>query len=92
LNLIPVWVLDGGQATLALGKSERWFLLAACLGLWFLFHENTLILVAGGFGWRLFTKDLAPNPSRTIATYYVAVLAALAAIMWIMPAAGLGRP
>ena len=33
LNLIPVWVLDGGQAVLALDKLQRALLLAACLGL-----------------------------------------------------------
>src|SRR5260370_36114 len=34
LNLIPVWVLDGGQAALALSKTERIVLLTACLALW----------------------------------------------------------
>jgi Zn-dependent protease len=85
MNLIPVWVLDGGQATLALGKTERWVLLTACLALWLVLHESVFVLVAGGMVWRLFTKDLAPNPSRSIATYYTAVLACLGIVMSLMP-------
>jgi Zn-dependent protease len=85
MNLIPVWVLDGGQATLALGKTERWILLTASLALWLVLHESVFVLVAGGMIWRLFTKDLAPNPSRLIATYYTAVLASLGIVMSLMP-------
>jgi Zn-dependent protease len=85
MNLIPVWVLDGGQATLALGKTERWILLTASLALWLVLHENVFVLVAGGMTWRLFTKDLAPNPSRPIATYYAVVLASLGIVMSLMP-------
>jgi Zn-dependent protease len=85
MNLIPVWVLDGGQATLALGKTERWILLTASLALWLVLHESVFVLVAGGMTWRLFTKDLAPNPSRSIATYYAAVLATLGIVMSLMP-------
>jgi Zn-dependent protease len=85
MNLIPVWVLDGGQATLALGKTERWILLTASLALWLILHESVFVLVAGGMTWRLFTKDLAPNPSRPIATYYTAVLASLGIVMSLMP-------
>jgi len=77
MNLIPVWMLDGGQATLALGKTERWILLTASLALWLVLHESVFVLVAGGMVWRLFTKDMAPNPSRPIATYYTAILASL---------------
>src|SRR5258708_31368543 len=34
LNLIPVWVLDGGQAVLALSKVERLIVLATSLTIW----------------------------------------------------------
>src|SRR4029077_1483673 len=81
LNLIPVWALDGGHAAEALSKNERIMLLAACLGLWFLSGEIVFFLVALGFGWRLFTKDLPPNPSRSTTLYYAVVLALLAAVM-----------
>jgi Zn-dependent protease len=43
LNLIPVWVLDGGHAVLALGKTERFILLMACLGLWLTLNEKLFL-------------------------------------------------
>jgi Zn-dependent protease len=85
MNLIPIWILDGGQATLALGKTERWILLTASLLLWLVLHQSVFVLVAGGMTWRLFTRDMAPNPSRSIATYYTAVLASLGVVMSLMP-------
>ena len=91
MNLIPVWMLDGGQATLALGKTERWILLTASLALWLVLHESVFVLVAGGMVWRLFTKDMAPNPSRPIATYYTIILASLGIVMSLMPQQGFGN-
>jgi Zn-dependent protease len=92
LNLIPVWVLDGGQAVLALSKAERFVLLTACLALWLMFGENVFFLVALGAGWRLFTKDLPSHPSPMMTAYFVAVLASLGFIMWLMPGQGFGLP
>jgi Zn-dependent protease len=86
LNLAPVWVLDGGQAALALDKVERMILLTVCLALWWLLGENVFFLVALGAGWRLFTKDLPPHPSRVTTVYFVAVLSALGLVMWWLPA------
>lgn len=85
LNLIPIWILDGGQATVALGRTERWIVLTASLLLWLVLKQALFVLVAGGMVWRLFTKDMAPNPSRFIATYYIAVLASLGILMSLMP-------
>jgi Zn-dependent protease len=89
LNLTPVWVLDGGQATAALGKSGRFVLLAACLLLWLFAGEGLFFLIAAGFTYRLFTKDLPPQPSPAIAAYFVAVLAALGVLLHMMPGTGL---
>lgn len=91
LNLIPVWMLDGGHAALALGKAERWSLLMACLGLWFLFRENFFFLVALGAAYQtFFAGDLPARPSRAIAAYYIAVLAGLGVVMHLVPAQGFG--
>ena len=57
LNLIPIWVLDGGQAAGVLSAVERAALLAASLGLWYYTGEGIFFFVAAGFTWRLFTKD-----------------------------------
>jgi Zn-dependent protease len=91
MNLIPIWVLDGGQAATALSKTQRLFLLAASLALWFVFKENVFFLVALGAGWRLFTKDLPAESSPRTLAYFVAVLAALACVMRLVPGEGFGR-
>jgi Zn-dependent protease len=89
LNLIPIWVLDGGQAAAALSKTERLVLLAACLFLWLFVGESLFVLVAAGVVYRLFTKDLPPQPSPAIAAYFVGVLLALGVLIHQIPGAGL---
>jgi Zn-dependent protease len=92
LNLIPIWALDGGQAVLALNKGERTLLLTVCLALWLVFGESVFFLVAAGACWRLFTKDVPPQSSRTMTGYYIGVLASLAVVLWIVPGKGFGAP
>jgi Zn-dependent protease len=91
LNLIPVWVLDGGQAALALSKTECMLLLTACLALWLVLHENAFFLVALGAGYRAFlAADIPPHPSRSTLLYFVAVMAALGLVLRLMPGQGFG--
>ncbi len=91
LNLIPVWMLDGGQAVLALSKTERIILLTACLALWLLLGQNMFFLVALGAGYQVFfARDLPPHPSRATTIYYLTVLTALGVIIHLMPGTGLG--
>ncbi|MBV9574635.1 MAG: hypothetical protein JOY93_11325 [Acidobacteriales bacterium] len=85
LNLIPVWILDGGQAVLALSKFQRIFLLAGALALWVVLGENVFFLVALGFAWRSFTKDAPTQPSGGILLYYAALLVSLGGLMWMLP-------
>jgi Zn-dependent protease len=91
MNLIPIWVLDGGQAAAALSKTERMILLTASLALWLLLRENVFFLVALGAGWQLFTKDLPVHHSRRTLAYFVVLLAALGCVMRLMPGEGFGR-
>jgi Zn-dependent protease len=91
LNLIPVWVLDGGQAALALSKMERVVLLTAGLALWLIFGQGVFFLVAAGAAYRaFFSGDLPAHPSRITTVYFVAVLTALGIIMHLMPGQGFG--
>jgi Zn-dependent protease len=91
LNLIPVWLLDGGQAVVALSKAERIVLLTGCLALWLLLGENMFFLVALGAGYQAFIAGhLPPRPSRTTTVYYLAVLTALGIVIRLMPGQGLG--
>jgi Zn-dependent protease len=91
LNLIPVWVLDGGQAALALSKAERTVLLIAAVALGLVLGQNIFFLVALGAGYRaFFGGDLPANPSRATTIYFVMVLTALGVIIRLMPGRGLG--
>jgi len=91
LNLSPVWVLDGGQAALALSKSERIALLLVSLALWVVVRENMLLLVSAGAAYRAFlAADMPAHPSRITTIYFVAVVAALALILRILPGHGFG--
>jgi Zn-dependent protease len=91
LNLIPVWVLDGGQAVLALSKMERIVLLTACLALWLLLGQGLFFLVALGAGYQVFFAGQLPaRPSHAITVYYLAVLTALGIVIRLLPGQGLG--
>jgi len=90
LNLIPVWVLDGGSAMRALGKVQRVVVLAAALLLWHGTGENTFLLVAAGAVYRLFTKDLPKDPSAKATLYFVLVLFLLGLLLYFVPQQKIG--
>ncbi|MGA9305456.1 MAG: site-2 protease family protein [Candidatus Sulfotelmatobacter sp.] len=91
LNLIPVWVLDGGQAALALSKTERLVVMAACGVLGLALGQWLFLLVGLGAGYRaLFATDFPSHPSRATTVYFIAVLIALGVIIRLMPGHGLG--
>jgi Zn-dependent protease len=91
LNLIPVWILDGGHAALALSKGERVTLLISSLGLWIALRENALLLVAAGAAYRAFmAKDLPARPSWVTTAYFIGVVTALAVILHVLPGHGFG--
>ncbi|MGA2852081.1 MAG: site-2 protease family protein [Terracidiphilus sp.] len=85
LNLIPVWMLDGGKAAGALGMAGRVTLLALAVGLWAYTGSLIFLLVAAGMVWRLFTKDMPPREDWGTCLYYAAVLAALAFVLHVTP-------
>jgi len=91
LNLTPVWVLDGGQASHALSRTERIILLSVCLALWLLLGEGVFFLVAAGAGYAaFFAGDLPPHPSRATTVYFIAILIALGLILRLLPGQGIG--
>ena len=85
LNLIPVWVLDGGQAIKALNKTERVVLACAAVLLSAGFHQPALLLVAAGATYQVFAKDAPDAPNRAVTVYYLLVLAALGYLMELAP-------
>jgi Zn-dependent protease len=85
LNLIPVWMLDGGKAASALGMVERAALLAAALAIWVYTQEGIFLLVGAGVVYRLFTKDKPAREDWGTLAYYAAVLGALALVLHVTP-------
>lgn len=91
MNLIPVWILDGGQATNALDRNGRWILLAAAFLCALVFREGVFLLVAVGFIWRLFTRDLPPVASQRTVAYFICILGFLGAVLRTVPGHGFSR-
>lgn len=85
LNLIPVWMLDGGSAMNALGKLQRIVILVTTLLLWYGTDEKMFLLVSAGVVYRLFTKDLPEEPNTRATIYYALVLFALAWLLHAVP-------
>jgi Zn-dependent protease len=85
LNLIPVWVLDGGQTIRALNKTERIVLVCAAVAFAIGFAQPALLLVAAGAAYRVFTKDMPPTPNHAVLVYYLSVLAGLGLVMGMAP-------
>jgi len=91
VNLIPVPILDGGNAARALSKIERIVLFASCLALWLLTSEGPLLFVALGFGYQIFlARDFPAHPSRKTTVYFIGVLTVLAALLRVLPTQGFG--
>jgi len=89
LNLIPVWVLDGGKAADSLGLAGRVGLLAAALAVWLYSGEAIFFLVSAGVIWRLFTKDKPAQDDWSVWLYYVALLVAFGLVLHMAPTAAL---
>ena len=85
LNLIPVWILDGGQAAYALSRVQRVLLLLACLVFAWITGQVAFVLVGAGLVYRLFTKDLPAEPGTRTMVYYIALLFALGALLKVTP-------
>jgi Zn-dependent protease len=90
LNLIPLWIFDGSKAADALSKLERAVVLLVSAALGYALGEWVFGLVALGMGIRLFTRDAPPEHRNATAAYFVAVLTALAMVIWLMPGHGNG--
>lgn len=85
LNLIPLWILDGGTAVSALGRTQRFLLSTVGLALWLFLGETLFLIVGAGAAFRAFTKDLPEQPSQMITIYYVAVMVCLGIVLHIVP-------
>jgi Zn-dependent protease len=85
LNLVPLWILDGSKAILPLSKLERLMVVAISAALGYVLGEWVFGLVAIGAGIRLVSHDAPEESSSATTAYFVAVLAGLALVMWLVP-------
>jgi Zn-dependent protease len=85
LNLIPVFGLDGAQATYALDRTQRWLVTATALIFFGLLHEGVFVLVAIGMGWRLYQGGYAEKPSSKTMVRYVLLLFVLGLVIYRFP-------
>lgn len=97
LNLIPIWMLDGGQAAHALGRFARAALLALALGIWLVSNQAIYLLVGAGAVWRLFARSLPEENGEPVEgwdtlLYYATVLILLAVVLHTIPGQGSGFP
>ncbi len=90
-NLMPVWQLDGGRGFRALGKTHRWWVVAAIGVMWFLTEEGLLaLLLLAGFVRTL--VGAAPEESdRTTLWQFVALIVAFSWLSTI-PVPGIEAP
>jgi len=85
LNLIPVWILDGAGAILPLDKMGRLSLLVFSALLFWWSGQVVLLLLAAGFAWQLYRKQIPDDGSVAVQLYFAALLAALAGLLHATP-------
>ena len=91
MNLIPVFGLDGAQATYALNRTQRWLVLATALIFFGWLQEWMFLLVALGMGWRLWQGGYAEKPSTKTLVQFVLLLFALGLVVFVFPDTTLNR-
>jgi Zn-dependent protease len=88
-NMIPVWQLDGSRGFMALTKAERGLMLGVVAVTWLLTGTGMLFLVALGCIYKLFTKDAAETPDRSVQLQYASLIVLLGILSQIhVPVAG----
>jgi Zn-dependent protease len=74
-NVIPVWQLDGSRGFHALGRAQRWIIVAVVLVALLLTGQRILVLVGAGAIWRAMQHQGGPGDTQTITTFIVLILA-----------------
>jgi Zn-dependent protease len=82
LNLIPVSIFDGGSAMNALGRQERFAVLAVSIGMFVILHDFLFILVAAGTAYRIWRRDFPIQSRQGIAYYFVALILGNGFLSW----------
>ena len=77
LNLIPIWQLDGGRGFNALTQRQRLWLTGVVAGLWFFTGVSLFFLILLGAGYKLWVRDHARDPDRSVFLQFAALLVVL---------------
>ncbi len=85
MNLIPVFGLDGAQATYALNRMQRWLIVATTLIFFGLLQEWMFLFIAAGMGWRLWSGGYPEKPSSKTLVQFVLLLFALGLVVYVFP-------
>lgn len=85
INLVPVFGLDGAQATYSLDRTQRILILATALIFFGVLREWSFLFLAAGMLWRLFTHDIPEKPSTRTLVRFVLLLFTLGLLMYVFP-------
>ncbi len=85
INLVPIFFFDGGQATHALDRTQRWLVLATSLIFFGMLHNFVFLFVALGMGWRIWKNDVPERPSSKTLIQFILLLFALGLIIYRFP-------
>jgi len=85
LNLVPVWMLDGASAVRPLDTMGRVSLLAISALLFWWSGEVVLLMLAAGFAWQLYRKQIPTQGALAVQLYFAGVVASLAWLLHATP-------
>jgi len=85
LNLVPVWMLDGASAVRPLDTMGRIALLAISALLFWWSGEVVLLMLAAGFAWQLYRKQVPTQGALAVQLYFAGVVASLAWLLHATP-------
>jgi Zn-dependent protease len=80
-NLIPIWQLDGGRGFRALTRKQRAMAGGVALAMWAVTHQNFLLLIALGAGYRLFSRDYPAEDDNVVLMQYAGLIVLLSLLM-----------
>lgn len=90
-NLLPVWQLDGGRGFRALGRTDRFLVVAAMAGMWLVTREGLLILLALAGGVRAVAGSSPESSDRIALGQFVMLVVCLSGLSMI-PVPGIEAP
>ena len=83
LNLIPVWQLDGSRGFRALSRPQRWIVVLAAGGMYYLTREGLLILIVLLAALRSVEPKAPVDDDPTVLSVYVLLIVVLATMCLI---------